>query len=105
MLIKVLLAERNVTAYIDVEDLDGGVWDVQLQAGIKLAPAFILVLSNGTLDRCLGDVNYTDFLHKEIRSAVELQKRIVLVIDKFDWPNPSLLSPEINTALSYQGIE
>jgi hypothetical protein len=64
MLIKVMLANKNVSAYLDVEDLDGGFWDIQLMQNIETSPNFILVLSNGTLERCKGDFNYTDFLHR-----------------------------------------
>ncbi len=59
-----MLEKQNVSGFIDVEDLEGGFWDVQLMDNIEISPNFILILSNGTLDRCKGDWNYTDFLHK-----------------------------------------
>jgi hypothetical protein len=64
MLIKVMLQEQNVSAYLDVEDLRGGHWDDQLRAAIDESPSFILILGNGTLDRAKGDDNYTDFMHQ-----------------------------------------
>lgn len=66
MLTKVLLIRENVPTYMDVEDLEGGYWDDQIKTAILEIPNFIILLSNGTLDRCIGDTNYTDVLHQVI---------------------------------------
>ena len=64
MLIKVLLDREQIPAFLDVEDLDGGFWDEQLMDKLNSAPNFILILSKGTLDRCLNDTNYEDVMHQ-----------------------------------------
>lgn len=80
MLIKVMLEGRNVSGYLDVEDLEGGDWDSQLMESIQLAPNFILVLSNGTLERCKGDFNYTDFLHR-VSNNTEIRQELTFIYD------------------------
>lgn len=42
---------------------------------------------------------------QEIKTAVDLNKRIVTVFDSFDWPESHYFSKEINFAVAHQGIE
>ncbi|ODM98579.1 Sterile alpha and TIR motif-containing protein 1 [Orchesella cincta] len=104
MLIKVLMMRENISAFIDVEDLGAGHWDEQLMEAIQESPNFVIVLSNGTLDRAIGDSNYTDFLHKEIQAAVTLNKTIIPIFDEYAHPNADF-SPEIQEMMTFQGVE
>ncbi|CAL8097244.1 unnamed protein product [Orchesella dallaii] len=104
MLIRVLLQREIVPTFIDVEDLGAGHWDEQLLEAIQESPNFVIVLSNGTLDRAIGDSNYTDFLHKEIKAAVDSSRNIIPIFDEYTHPDADF-SPEIQEIMTYQGVE
>jgi len=79
MLVKVLLGLSNVSAFIDVQDMEGGPWLDQVKSAILNSPNFILILSNGTLERCKEDFEYSDAVHHVISSFQNwlLVKRII----------------------------
>lgn len=96
-LLKVMLEQRGVHAYLDVDDLRGGFWHPQLISGLDQSPNFVFILSKTTLDRCIGDTNFEDMVHQEIREAVTNNKNIVLVYDEYDFPPVSQFSNVIQT--------
>jgi len=50
--------------FIDVERLEAGKFDNNLLQSIKQAKNFILVLTPKSLDRCIGDNECKDWVHK-----------------------------------------
>lgn len=65
-LLKVHLQLRGYSVFIDVERLEAGKFDNNLLQSIKTAKNFILVLTPKSLDRCIGDNDCKDWVHKVI---------------------------------------
>lgn len=63
-LLKVHLQVRNFTVFIDVEKLEAGKFDNNLLQSIKQASNFVLVLTPNALDRCVGDLECKDWIHR-----------------------------------------
>lgn len=53
--------------FIDVDRLYAGQFDASLLKNIVAAKHFILVLTEGSLDRWVGDDQCEDWVHKEVR--------------------------------------
>nr|WBD92701.1 putative LTR retrotransposon isoform B [Daphnia magna] len=70
-LLKVHLQLRNFTVFIDVERLEASKFDNNLLQSISQAKYFLLVLTPNALDRCLGDDERKDWVHREIVAALE----------------------------------
>jgi hypothetical protein len=72
------LDERGVDVFLDLESLRGaGTFDVKILNQIAGRPYFVLVLTKGSLERC---VNEGDWLCREIDHAVETERVIVPMI-------------------------
>lgn len=56
-LVKTLLQMRKYRVFLDIERLKGGRFDHKLMDSIKRSDNFILVLTEGALDRCSMDVS------------------------------------------------
>lgn len=63
-LLKVHLQLRGFTVFIDVERLEAGKFDNNLLNSIRQAKHFILVLTPAALDRCVGDDECKDWVHR-----------------------------------------
>lgn len=63
-LLKVHLQLRGYSVFIDVERLEAGKFDNNLLQSIKQAKTFLLVLTPKALDRCVGDNECKDWVHK-----------------------------------------
>lgn len=63
-LLKVHLQLRGFTVFIDVERLEAGKFDNNLLNSIRQAKHFILVLTPSALDRCVGDEECKDWVHR-----------------------------------------
>jgi len=55
---------RGYSVFIDVERLEAGKFDNNLLQSIKQAKNFLLVLTPKSLDRCVGDNECKDWVHK-----------------------------------------
>ena len=66
-LLKVHLQLRGFSVFLDIDRLRAGKFDENLLMNIKLAKHFLLVLTNNALDRCIGDSERQDWVHKVIR--------------------------------------
>lgn len=79
-MLKVHLQLRGYSVFIDVERLEAGKFDNHLLQSIKQAKNFLLVLTPKSLDRCIGDNECKDWVHKVSRddtdANVGLQKKI-----------------------------
>lgn len=56
--------------FIDVERLEAGKFDNHLLQSIKQAKNFLLVLTPKSLDRCIGDHECKDWVHKVIELSI-----------------------------------
>ena len=63
-LLKVHLQLRGFSVFLDIDRLRAGKFDENLLMNIKLAKHFLLVLTTNALDRCVGDVDRQDWVHK-----------------------------------------
>ena len=50
--------------FIDIERLRAGKFDENLLLSVRMAKNFIIVLTPNALDRCIGDDDKTDWVHK-----------------------------------------
>ena len=67
-LLKVHLQLRGFSVFLDIDRLRAGKFDENLLMNIKLAKHFLLVLTSNALDRCIGDSDRQDWVHKVIKS-------------------------------------
>lgn len=99
-----LLKLRNVSAYVDLEELGSGVFDEKLITAIKETPAFILILPPGALDRCCEE---GDWLTREIVAAIDADRNIIPVLcDGFTWPKkwPDNIPEKIHKLSTYNSV-
>lgn len=71
---------------------------------IRLAKHFLLVLTPCALDRCIGDDEQQDWIHKEIVTALESDCNIIPVLDNFDWPLPEVLPSDMQQVVYFNGV-
>ncbi|KAG7470576.1 hypothetical protein MATL_G00115340 [Megalops atlanticus] len=104
-LLKVHLQVRGFSVFIDVEKLEAGKFEEKLIQSVQRARNFILVLSANALDKCMGDADMKDWVHKEIVTALKGEKNIVPVTDNFQWPDPTSLPLDMRAILNFNGIK
>lgn len=63
-LLKVHLQLRGFSVFLDIDRLRAGKFDENLLMNIRLAKHFLLVLTPSALDRCIGDDEQQDWIHK-----------------------------------------
>lgn len=104
-LIKVLLQLRGHKVFIDVDRLYAGKFDASLLKNIQAAKHFLLVLTPMALDRCVEDYDCEDWVHKEIRSALEYNRNVIPIFDpSFEWPDESRLPSDIRAIVKFNGV-
>jgi hypothetical protein len=94
-LLKVHLQLRGFTVFIDIEKLEAGKFDENLLNSVRAAKHFLLVLTPKALDRCIGDDEQNDWVHKEIATALQSNCNIIPITDEFSWPQPESLPEDI----------
>ncbi|KAK1157474.1 NAD(+) hydrolase SARM1-like [Acipenser oxyrinchus oxyrinchus] len=104
-LLKVHLQVRGFSVFIDVEKLEAGKFEDKLIQSVQRARNFILVMSAGSLDKCMGDSDLKDWVHKEIVTALNGGKNIIPVTDHFLWPEPSSLPEDMRSILNFNGVK
>ncbi|XP_053313058.1 NAD(+) hydrolase SARM1 [Spea bombifrons] len=104
-LLKVHLYLHGFSAFIDVEKLEAGRFEDKLIQSVISARNFVLVLSAGSLDKCMDDEDCKDWVHKEIVTALNCGKNIVPVTDHFEWPDPTSLPEDMRAVLKFNGIK
>ena len=82
-ILQLMLIQRGYKVFLDYDELTDGIFSDHIKAAIKEAPVFIIVLSDGSMARC---VNENDWVRQEILLASQLGKHIVPVNpdNKFD---------------------
>ncbi|KAG9511230.1 Sterile alpha and TIR motif-containing protein 1, partial [Fragariocoptes setiger] len=103
-LLKVHLQLRGFSVFIDVERLEAGKFDNNLLESIKMAKNFILVLTPHALDRCEGDDDCKDWVHKEIVQALASDCNIIPIFDNFQWPDADALPADMRSILYFNGV-
>ena len=104
-LLKVHLEIRNFSVFLDVDRLEAGKFDNNLLQSIRSARNFVLVLTPGALDRCMGDDEQRDWIHKEVACALTSQCKVIPVFDNFVMPEPSKLPITMQAICSYNGVK
>ena len=75
-ILQLMLIQRGYKVFLDYDELTDGIFSDKIKAAIKDAPVFMLVLSEGSMQRC---ANEGDWVRQEITLAVEQGKHIVPV--------------------------
>lgn len=77
------LEERGIHCFLDLEELQAGVFDEKIYDAIQDSPNFILILQPNALDRCTDE---EDWVAKEIIAATKMNKKIIPVLcEGFEW--------------------
>ena len=63
-LLKVHLQLRGFSVFLDIERLNAGKFDEGLLTSISQSKNFILVLTQDALERCKGDTQKKDWVHR-----------------------------------------
>lgn len=95
---------RNFTVFIDVERLEAGKFDNNLLQSIRQAKYFLLVLTPNALDRCQGDDERKDWVHREICAALDSNCKIIPILDNFQWPPPESLPEDMRAVCYFNGV-
>ncbi|KER28211.1 hypothetical protein T265_04888 [Opisthorchis viverrini] len=104
-LVRAHLLARNYTVFLDVLSMPAGKFTESIRAAIYNSNNYILVLTNGCLDRCRNDHKCEDWIHREIVWAMEYNCNIIPVFDgNFEWPNPEELPEDMRQIQTYHGI-
>ncbi|XP_062602536.1 NAD(+) hydrolase sarm1-like [Saccostrea cucullata] len=103
-LLKVHLQLRGFSVFLDIEKLKAGKFDENLLNSVRLAKNFILVLTPNALDRCMGDDEQNDWVHKEIVAAMENGCNIIPLLDSFHWPPSEKLPQDMRQITFFNGI-
>lgn len=81
-LLKQELTRRGYSVFLDADCIDSGLWDPQLVSQASRRAHFILLLTEGALDRC---ISATDMVRREFLTAHVHRRNIVpLAIDEVD---------------------
>ncbi|MDE6027182.1 MAG: SUMF1/EgtB/PvdO family nonheme iron enzyme, partial [Muribaculaceae bacterium] len=75
-ILQLMLIQRGYKVFLDYDELTDGVFSEKIISAIKDAPVFMLVLSKGSMARC---VNEGDWVRREMSTAIEQHKHIVPV--------------------------
>lgn len=103
-LLRSSLKDKGVYCYLDLEEDRSGQFDERLLDAIRDSFNFILILTKGTLDRC---VNKDDWVRREIVEAVNSDKNIIPVMyPDFVWPKElnEQFPDEVLTLEKKQGV-
>ena len=104
-LLKVHLELRGLSVFLDVAELGSGKFDEAILTTIAHSNNLILVLSEASLDRCKGDTNVHDWLHKEVVCAMENTIHSVPVVEpSFHWPKEEELPEDIRQIVKWNAV-
>ncbi|NIQ01494.1 MAG: TIR domain-containing protein [Nitrospinaceae bacterium] len=96
------LKKRGHFSFLDVDDLGPKQFGERLLREIESVPNFVLVLSPGSLDRC---VDQEDWLRREISHAIQTKRHIVpLMVDEFQYPPKEKIPDDLEELLHHNGV-
>ena len=91
--------------FLDVSGLEAGKFDASLLQHIQQSRNFLLVCTPGSFDRCRGDDEMKDWIHKEVACALDSGCNIIPVIDSsFTMPEPDELPATMRNITKYNGV-
>ena len=70
-ILQLMLIQRGYKVVLDYDELTDGIFCEKIKNAIKDAPVFIIVLSKGSMERC---VNEDDWVRKEMTLEEGLKK-------------------------------
>lgn len=91
---------KGKTSFYDVDSMRSGKFNEQIYDKIDECENFILVLTEGSLERC---INKDDWVRKEIEYALKTNKNIIPIMAK-DFAFPNILPSEIDEIRYYHGV-
>ncbi|XP_049824194.1 NAD(+) hydrolase sarm1 isoform X3 [Aethina tumida] len=103
-LLKVHLQLRGFSVFIDVERLEAGKFDNNLLQSIQKAKHFLLVLTPDALQRCVGDFEKKDWVHREIVAALQANCNIIPIIDNFQFPEADELPEDMRQVCHFNAV-
>ena len=103
-LLKVHLQLRGMNVFLDVTGLGSGKFDEALLTTISNSLNMIMVLTPGALNRCMGDAQADDWVHKELVHAMENSIQVIPVLDQFDWPDTNALPSDMSSLPKMNGV-
>ncbi|KAK3085111.1 hypothetical protein FSP39_024537 [Pinctada imbricata] len=103
-LLKVHLQLRGFTVFLDIEKLRAGKFDENLLQSVRTAKNFLLVLTPESLNRCIGDDEQRDWVHKEIVAALDCHCNIIPLMDSFSFPPAEQLPEDMRQICYFNGI-
>ena len=98
-ILQLMLIQRGYKVFLDYDELTDGIFCEKIKNAIKDAPVFIIVLSKGSMERC---VNEDDWVRKEMTLAIEEGKHIIPIdpdcsFDGFPDAMPLLLKDAVGS--------
>ena len=104
-LLKVYLDMRGLSTFLDVASLGGGKFDDALLAVIAQCSNVVVVLTEKSLNRCIGDHRIEDWLHKEVVCALQHNVTLVPLCDpNFNWPSEKQLPADLKSLCRMNAI-
>ena len=99
--LQLMLEKKGYHVFLDYDELIDGKFSPKIEAAIKEAPIYVILLTKGALDKCVDKDNW---VRQEIEIAIREQKRIIPVNpdNTFDGV-PEVVPPEIKEVI--EGIQ
>jgi len=94
------LRARGYDVFMDLEGLRAGVFNKALYREIESRDTFVIVLSEGSLDRC---VNEGDWVRQELAHALNCKRNVIPILMK-GFKFPDQLPEDIDAIRSYHGV-
>ena len=91
----------GISAFLDLEELRSGPFNVHLYQAIEKCENFVLVLPRNALDRCVAE---DDWLRLEIEHAIKEKKNIIPLMVK-DFTFPKELPPSLQVLPFFNGVQ
>ena len=96
------LINSGYAAFLDLEQLKSGKFNVKLLTVIEQCQDFVLVLPPHALHRCVDE---DDGVRQEIEHALKCGKNIIpIMLRGFEWPQPDKLPESLRELPNYNGI-
>lgn len=100
LLFRYLLTQKRYSVFLDTEEMEYGSFPQQIVTSVSECKDFILFVSKSTFSERIWDEN--DFVRKEIRLALELNKNIIpICFDLVKMPDLNSLPPDIAKISNY----
>lgn len=95
------LRDAGLNPFLDLEELNSGLFDIKLLKSIENSENFVLILPKNSLERCCDE---NDWLRLEIEHALSKNKNIIpVMMHGFEWPQH--LPESIKLLPSFNGVQ